>query len=71
MNQSLKAIMAIHFWRLLIYTSIKAFVTFRVTFGAAVQFGCLACDVLFYSFFLIVFQTQIGKFSNVEFEGGC
>jgi hypothetical protein len=46
MNQSLKAIMAIHFWRLLIYTSIKAFVTFHVTFGAAVQFGCLACIVL-------------------------
>jgi hypothetical protein len=31
MNQSLKAIVAIHFWRLLIYTSIKAFVTFCVT----------------------------------------
>jgi hypothetical protein len=56
MKQSLKAIMAIHFWRLLIYTSIKAFVTFHVTFGAAVQFGFLACDVLFYSFFFSLYS---------------
>jgi hypothetical protein len=39
-------------------------VTMHLFFFLALSF------VIFFEFY-IVFQTQIGKFTNVEFEGGC